>query len=344
MIIIYVSGSGRWPLIFDSSGADITDSQKYWPAAHFGLLETVVIRPVKDDFVPYTLSELQEFASFDLGLDSDWDTETNPKIRTITGFSVQEVTEVTVEADPDAGIEEESTTWAQIVCTVDFGTDEAKAFIQTSEYKPLKGELDGYRAGETRPGLIIKFPFLLLGRVIEGGTGTPNPVSDGNYNSAQVDALIATKVDQDLSANYSEQTTFTGTERFFIRDGSTSKQGTLTNAWLNVFQGLQSTNTLTQGTDNYITLGAIADYSVFKLLVKVYDSSGNYSVRNLTLSNDGSTALYTVDGGHDSASAIVNFDPDTQIDTDISGGNQRLKLSLSAGTNCTAKTVILNQI
>ena len=196
MIIIYALGSGRYPVLFDSSGSDISNKKDLWPAAHFGKIETVAIRPVKDDFSPYTKAELDEFESFDFGLDVDYDTTTAPKVRTTEGFIIEEVTEVIVEADLVNGIDEESITWAQITFTVDYGTDEAKAAIGTTPSLELKSGLNGYRAGQDRPGLIIQFPHLLLGRILEGGTGTPNPVEDGNYNSAQVDALLASKIDK----------------------------------------------------------------------------------------------------------------------------------------------------
>ena len=190
MIIVYALGSGRYPVLFDSSGSNITNKKELWPAAHFGKVETVAIRPVKDDFSPYTKAELDEFDSFDFGLDVDYDTATLPKIRTTTGFTVEEVTEVIIEADPDSGIAGESITWAQITFIVDYGTDQAKAAIGTRDILEMKSGFNGYRPGQTRPGLIIQFPHLLLGRILEGGTGTPNPVEDGSLNAPQIYALV----------------------------------------------------------------------------------------------------------------------------------------------------------
>ena len=190
MIIIYALGAGKYPALFDSAGVNITNKMDQWPSANFGIVDTVAIRPVKDDFKPYTKAELDIFTSFDFGIDKDWDRTTLPIIRTITGFTIEEVEEIIVEADPENGIEQQSITWAQIVCTVDYGTDEADSALGSKKYLELDAELNGYKPGEDRPGLIIQFPHLLLGRILESGTGTPNPVEDGALNSSQIYALV----------------------------------------------------------------------------------------------------------------------------------------------------------
>jgi hypothetical protein len=232
-IIVYALGSGRASAIFDASGADITQKKTLWPAAHFGIIETVIVRPVKDDFTPYTKAEIDVFASFDFGIDDDWDTDTAPKIRTITGFTVEEVTEVIIEADPDYGIEEESITWAQIVFTVDYGTDEVKPLIQGKSFIELGAELDGFKPGEDRPGMVIPFPHLLLGRRLASGTGTPNPVEDGDYTAPQIDSLLLNKVDNSFSG-YIEKAALVDADTAVLNDSEDSggiKHFSFLNLW-----------------------------------------------------------------------------------------------------------------
>jgi hypothetical protein len=103
--------------------------------------------------------------------------------------------------------------------------------------------------------------------------------------------------------------------------------------------------TLTGGATTNIELGAVTTYSVFEITVKIIDDSGDYNIMLLTCSNNGTTALISHEGGHNSAT-LARFDGviESDVNTDISGGIQRLNLSVDAGANYTCKYQITNRM
>ena len=130
-----------------------------------------------------TQAEVQQYVAWDFAYDSDYSTQTTPKIRTTEGFTVDE--------------------GGYLHIPIDTGTEELRTAIGTSESITLSAELDGYLAGEPdSPALIIQWngqPF--RNRIIEGGTGTPVPVDDGQYTKAQVNALVSGEIVYQFSAD-----------------------------------------------------------------------------------------------------------------------------------------------
>ena len=130
-----------------------------------------------------TQAEVQQYVSWDFGYDDDYATSTTPKIRTTTGF--------TVDID------------GYLHIPIDTGTAELKEAIGTNESIALSAELDGYLAGEPdSPALIIQWNGQSFrNRIIEGGTGTPEPVDDGVYTKAQTNALVGGEIVYQFSAD-----------------------------------------------------------------------------------------------------------------------------------------------
>ena len=157
-----------------------------------------------------TQAEVQQYVSWDFGYDSDYSTDTTPKIRTTTGF--------TVDAE------------GYLHIPIDTGTAELKEAIGTSESIVLSAELDGYLAGEPdNPALIIQWNGQSFrNRIIEGGTGTPEPVDDGVYTKAQTDALVGGEIVYQFSADGISWHDTQASTDVYIR----SKNGALaTGAW-----------------------------------------------------------------------------------------------------------------
>jgi len=130
-----------------------------------------------------TQEEVQQYVSWDFGYDSDYNQSTTPKIRTVEGFTV----------DEDGFLH----------IPVDTATAELKTAMGNSETITLNAELDGYLAGESDcPAIIIQWNGQSFrNRIIEGGTGTPEPAPDGTYSRAQVDALVAGEIVYQFSAD-----------------------------------------------------------------------------------------------------------------------------------------------
>lgn len=123
-----------------------------------------------------TQAEVQQYVSWDFGYDSDYSTATTPMIRTTTGFTVDEE--------------------GYLHIPINTATAELREAIGTSESISLSAELDGYLAGEPdSPALILQWNGQnFRNRIIEGGTGTPEPVDDGVYTKAQTNALVGGEI------------------------------------------------------------------------------------------------------------------------------------------------------
>jgi hypothetical protein len=199
-------------------------------------------------------------------------------------------------------------TGAQIVIPLtSTNTEEIIALLgTTTASKAIGSELAGIEAGESDPDFIAQFDLTVKNRRSSAGTTPPTAVPSPYYTAVQIDALLATKAD----ALPSDAITLTG------------------------------------GATTNIELGAVATYSVFEITVKIIDDSGDYNIMLLTCSNDGSTtALISHEGGHNSA-VLARFDAviESDVNTDILDGVQRLKLSVAAGADYTCKYQMTNRM
>lgn len=184
-----------------------------------------------------TQEEVQQYVAWDFGYDTDYNTQSTPKIRTTTGF--------TVDANGFLHI------------PIDTTSVELKEAIGNNETITLSAELDGYLAGEPdNPALIIQWNGQSFrNRIIEGGTGTPEPVDDGVYTKAQTNALVGGEIVYQFSADgVSWHDTQASTDVYFR-----SKNGALaTGAW-SVAMKLPSGVAGQNGESSYVHVAYASD-------------------------------------------------------------------------------------
>ena len=150
------------------------------PAITRGLRVNLRLRLIALDGSPFT-QDMLDFASWDFLLANDWNTTTAPQIRVQSGITVKSVT-----------VGEK--TYAEIrIPLTETNTEELITALGDNPSVKLGAELAGFEAGESSPGFLIQFDLTVRNRRGTAGTGTPVPVGDGAYSSAQVDALLVTK-------------------------------------------------------------------------------------------------------------------------------------------------------
>ena len=123
--------------------------------------------------------ERLDYASWDFAVANDWDTETTPQLRVSEGIEV-------VDGDIHIPLTETN-------------TEELVAALGKSEQGTFGCELAGFTAGETNPEFLIQFDIIVRNRRADAGTGRPEPVGDGSYTAAQIRALIAARMEVQLS-------------------------------------------------------------------------------------------------------------------------------------------------
>lgn len=114
---------------------------------------------------------LPEYAAWDFVLAHDWDTATPPQLRVSEGIT----TDGNVVSIPLENI----------------NTLELIAQLGKNESVTLGAELCGFSAGVPTPDFVCQFSLVVRNRRSDAGTGSPEPVGDGSYSAAQVDALLA---------------------------------------------------------------------------------------------------------------------------------------------------------
>ena len=150
------------------------------PAITRGLRVRLRLRLITLDGSAFT-PDMLDFASWDFLLANDWNTTTAPQIRVQSGIAIESVT---------AG----EKTYAEIrIPLTETNTEELITALGDNPSVKLGAELAGFEAGESTPGFLIQFDLTVRNRRGTAGTGTPAPVGDGAYSSAQVDALLVTK-------------------------------------------------------------------------------------------------------------------------------------------------------
>ena len=148
------------------------------PALTRGLRAELVLKLVDANGGPLP-DEALSYASWDFAVADDWDTSTAPQLRVTEGITV-------------SGNE------VHIPLT-ETNTEELVAALGKSEQGTFGCELAGFTAGETNPEFLIQFDIIVRNRRADAGTGRPEPVGDGSYTAAQIRALIAAKMEVQLS-------------------------------------------------------------------------------------------------------------------------------------------------
>ncbi len=165
----------------DSINAKLVDSFNQTvsslPAITRGMRALLILRLLDGDGNP--LSGLENYASWDFVLAHDWNTSTTPQIHVAHGITA-------------SGNE------VRIPIT-ETNTNELIAALGNSASKTLGAELAGFDIGETDPGFLIQFDMQIRNRRGDAGTGTPEPVTDGNYSAPQIDAFLKAGFDVEYS-------------------------------------------------------------------------------------------------------------------------------------------------
>ena len=153
------------------------------PALTRGLRAELVLKLVDANGSPLEDSAL-DYATWDFAIANDWDTTTKPQIRVKDGITV-------------AGNEVH-------VPLTETNTEELVAALGKSESMTFGCELAGFEVGETSPGFLLQFDISIRNRRADAGTGSPAPVDDGTYSAAQVRALLAARLEVQVSDDGAE--------------------------------------------------------------------------------------------------------------------------------------------
>lgn len=168
----------------DSVNAQLVDSYNQvtnsLPALTRGLRAKLILKLLDAEGAPVT-DNLTNMASWDFVIADDWNTATAPQIRVSEGITV-------------SGNE------VHIPLT-ETNTEELISALGSLETKNFGCELAGFEQGETSPGYLLQFNIAIRNRRGDAGTGSPVPVSDGNYSAAQIRALFAAKLEVEFSTD-----------------------------------------------------------------------------------------------------------------------------------------------
>lgn len=176
-----------------------------------GVNSRLRLRFFDNNSAPVGMNQLN-FPSFIFAMDNDWNLETTPPVKIESGITVNEVVE-------------EDGTFAEIVIPLsagDLNTEELIALL-TGESLTLGVELTGFAAGNADPSFLAQWNQSIRNRRTSAGTGTPEPVGDGNLTAAQIYALLATAPTIQYSADGSSWTSEPGDNDLYFRfalDGS----------------------------------------------------------------------------------------------------------------------------
>ncbi len=138
------------------------------PAITRGLRAMLILKLLNEDGSPIT--ELNNFIEWEFILASDWMITTPPQIRVTDGITVQG-NEIHIPL-------------------LETNTNELIAALGNQEKISIGAELAGFESGEPTPAFLLQFNMQIRNRRGDAGTGSPIPVDDGNYSSAQVNALL----------------------------------------------------------------------------------------------------------------------------------------------------------
>jgi hypothetical protein len=170
------------------------------PAIVRGMQVELILTLLDRDGEPYSPLD---FDSWEFVLATDWDAGTPPQILVNSGITI-----------------DGSNVHVPILNT---NTAELAAALSTKESIKIGAELCGFNAGETTPAFVLQFNLGIRNRRSSSGTGTAEPVGDGTYSAAQVDALFAAGYDVQFSIDgetlWHEEQLF-GDQYFRIRNAA----------------------------------------------------------------------------------------------------------------------------
>jgi len=157
----------------DSVNAKVVDAfnqtVKALPAITRGLRAVLILKLLDGEGNPVT--GLDAFVGWDFVLATDWLMTTPPQIRASTGITV-DGNEIRIPL-------------------TETNTEELIAALGNQEAMTIGAELVGFEPGESVPGYLIQFDMQVRNRRSDAGSGSPTPVSDGNYSAAQIDTILA---------------------------------------------------------------------------------------------------------------------------------------------------------
>ncbi len=174
-INVYLRADSVSAKIVDSYNQIITDV----PAIVRGVHSNLVLKLLNDD--GSAMSGLADFFNWEFILATDWLTTTPPQIRVNSGITV---------IDNEIHIP-----------LLETNTDELISALGNSETITIGAELTGFDSGETTPAFLIQFNMQIRNRRGDAGTGSPEPVDDGNYSATQIDALLSAGFEVEYSTD-----------------------------------------------------------------------------------------------------------------------------------------------
>ena len=300
----------------DSVNARLVDSYNQTisslPALTRGMRAELILKLLGAEGEPFK-GNLKSYASWDFVIADDWDTATPPQIRVTEGITV-------------SGNE------VHIPLT-ETNTEELISALGALESKNFGCELAGFEAGETNPGFLIQFNICIRNRRSDAGTGSPVPVSDGNYSAAQIQALFAAKLEVQLSDDGSSWYAFSPNQKASGEDSTLEEQVSTPQSarfyrfrnaavgleWSDPLplilgpQGLRSTvrvGTVTTGAETApasVTNSGDEHDAVFNFVIPKGAKGEAASVRIGTVSTENPGAPASVTNSGDGHNAVFNF-------------------------------------
>lgn len=283
-IVLYLRGNSVKPLAVDEANSMILAAQQL-PAFTRGMRALLELHMLNEDGTNAT--GLDAFAAWDFVLATDWNTATTPQIRVNSGITVSDNV-VTIPM-------------------TETNTDELIAALASSEEITLGAELVGFEAGETNPGYICQFDLKARNRRSDAGTGSPEPVGDGNYSAAQVDALFAAGFDiqyaPETEAGAVDETGIntddeTNTDNVFFRYRNSAVVNAEWSNWVRKPRGLNGfTPTIDPATHRWLINGVDTGILAEGVDGTGYNPCGAYSAATTyqlhdTVTNDGRLYAY----------------------------------------------------
>lgn len=177
------------------------------PALTRGMRAKLILKLLDSEGEPIPVSQLN-YATWDFVVADDWMASTPPQIRVSEG-----ITAVGNEIH---------------IPLTETNSEEMIMALGSAESKTFGCELAGFEIGETTPGYLLQFNISVRNRRGDAGAGSPTPVDDGNYSSAQIRALFAAKLEVQLSDDGADWYSFSPTQEVIHSNEATGETTTET--------------------------------------------------------------------------------------------------------------------